>query len=663
MEDLAEGLEELVTSRDVYELSPQRLYARTLTKVLGSRVVEKEVEYLVGEVPRSDLGDYGIQLARFAKRVGVELEELSRTVAEELSREEIVAGTRTIGGFLNIVLDLEKLSEIVFSAARSDRENYGIVKVEKPERIVVEHTSANPVHPLHIGHGRNASLGDTLARLLRARGHSVQTRFYVNDMGRQVAVLAYGYQLAGRKTPRGVKPDHWIGQVYAVTHTLIDIERVKRELEKLKLEGRDEEYREKLAELDELVAAASELREKYTELFDKIASEIRKRDPEKDVAEIMKKYEYRLDEEVVKTIREVVELCLKGFRETLLRIGVEIDIWDWESDLAWSGEVEKLLAKAENSTYKIVHKGALALNLQTLLRDKEVHRKLGLREDEEIPPLILVRSDGTTLYTTRDIVYTIKKFREYSADTVYNVIAAEQRLEQLQVRLSLIALGYRREGLNTIHYAYEMVNLPGQKMSGRRGRYITLDELIDRAVEQAKTEVEKRNPELPREEKNKIAETVGTAAIRYTLVSVSATKPITFNLEEALDFNKNSAPYILYAHARAANILAKHNKPIEWENIDYKAAQENQLRKKLLKQLYTYPYIFTKAADEQKPELLINHTYNIADTFNKWYTSGDHVLGEPDPAKKQYKLALVYTTKQTLANTLKILGTKPLEKM
>ena len=653
----------MTSSKKIYELSPQRLYARVFTRILGDKIDEKEVEYLVGEVPRSDLGDYGIQIARFAKRIGVELEELSETVARELSREEVVADTRTIGGFLNIVLDLEKLSELVFTAARNDREEYGLVRVEKPEKIVVEHTSANPVHPLHIGHGRNASLGDTLARLLRARGHSVQTRFYINDMGRQVAVLAYGYILAGRKPPRSIKPDHWIGQVYAITHTLVDIENLKKELEKLRLEGRDEEYREKLAELDNLVANALELREKDPELFDKIANAIKNRDPEREIATIMKKYEYREDKEIIDSIREAVELCLEGFKETLSRLGIEIDVWDWESDLAWSGEVEELLHRVKSSTYRSLHKGALALNLQQLLDDKEIREKLGIRQGEEIPPLILVRSDGTTLYTTRDIVYTLKKFREYNADKVYNVIAAEQRLEQLQVRLSLIALGYRREGLNTIHYLYEMVNLPGQKMSGRRGKYISLDELIDRAVEQAKIEVEKRNPELLQEEKNKIAETIGTAAIKYTLVSVSPLKPITFNLEEALDFTKNSAPYILYTHARAANILAKYNQPIEWEKIEYTTATENPHRKKLLKQLYTYPYIFVKSADEQKPELLINHTYNIADTFNQWYTSRDHVLGEKDPGKKQYKLALVYTTKQTLANTLKILGIKPLQKM
>ncbi len=660
------------SSRTLLEKSPHRLLARAVAEAarsLGAEIDPREVEYVVSESPDPRLGDYGVPLARFARRHRLDPGELAERVRELLQEEPLVAEVVEARGYLNIRLSAAEAARLLAEALRREGEALGLVKTEEPMRLVVEHTSANPVHPLHIGHARNASLGDTLARLLRARGHWVETRFYINDMGRQVAVMVYGFRLAGiSSVPEGVKPDHYIGLVYAITHTLADIEQLKRRLEELKKQGRgdSEEYRETLRRLDSLVADAARLRERDPELFDRIAEAIKGRDPDRDISEIMRAYEQRSDEQLVKLFRSLVEQCLCGFRETLERMNIRHDKWDWESDLAWTSMVGRVLEEARRSPYYTIHRGAEALNLQPLLEDPVIRKALGVPEGYEVPPLILRRSDGTTLYATRDIAYTLKKFREANADKVYNVVAAEQRLEQLQVRLALIALGYRREGLNTVHYAYEMVNLPGQKMSGRRGRYITLDQLLDQAVAIARREVEKRSPSLPEEEKQRIAEAVGTAAVRYALVSVSAPKPMTFDINKALDFEQSSAPYILYTHARAANILAKAKQrgiEIDWDNMDHGAAEENPLRRRLAIQLLQYPYIFTKAADEQRPELLVAYLNRLADTFNKWYASGDSAVNEPDPAKRSLKLALVAATKHILANTLRILGIEPIERM
>jgi arginyl-tRNA synthetase len=655
----------------LYENSPQRILARAVAEALrslGARDInEREIEYIVAPSPREELGDYGLALARFARRHGVGVDELFEKVVERLREEPLVEEARRAGGFLNIRIDAARALELIARALREEGERLGLVRTGKPEVLAVEHTSANPVHPLHIGHARNASLGDTLARLLRERGHRVETRFYINDMGRQVAVMVYGFRLAGLDdVPPGEKPDHFIGLVYAVTHTLADIETLKRRLEEAKQAGDTQRYQDLLRELDSLVADAARLRERNPQLFDRIAEAIKGRDPDRDISEIMQAYEYRRDEDLVALFRRLVERCLEGFKETLARMNVRHDKWDWESDLAWSSMVSKILEEARRSPYYTTHRGAEALNLQPLLEDPEVREKLGIPEGYEIPPLVLRRSDGTTLYTTRDIAYTLKKFRETGADRVFNVIAAEQRLEQLQVRLALIALGYRREGLNTIHYAYEMVNLPGQRMSGRRGRYVTLDQLLDQAVAIARREVEKRSPHLPPEEKERIAQAVGAAAVRYALVSVSAPKPMTFDINRALDFDQSSAPYILYTHARAANILAKARQrgiTPSLEDLDPQSVNENPHRRRLVVKTLEYPYIFAKAADEQRPELLVAYINTYADLFNRWYASGDSAVNEPDPAKRNTKLAMVQAAKHILANTLRILGIEPIERM
>ncbi len=659
------------TSKTLLENTPFKLLARYTIQVLQEFGVAQasmaEVEFTVAETPDPSLGDYGLPLARFAKRYRLDLQLVAEKLTAKLEDNPIVSKAFFARGYLNVKLNAETIARMLFEAVEGEGENFGLVKAEKPARIVIEHTSANPVHPLHIGHARNASLGDTLARLLRARGHTVQTRFYINDLGRQVAVMAYGMLLLGREEPPpGVKVDHWVGAVYAITHTLADIEEAKREVEEAKRRGDEEAYREAVRKLDSLVADAARLRERYPQLFDELSEKLKGRDVSSEIARLMKQYEYREDPELAEKVRKIVSMCLEGFRQTLRRLNVEFDVWDWESDLAWSGLVAEILEKARRSPYATIYKGAFALNLKPLLQDPIVRSALGLPEDYDIPPLILQRSDGTTLYTTRDIAYSVKKFREFLADKVYNVIAAEQRLEQLQVRLALIALGYRKEGLNMHHYAYEMVNLPGQKMSGRRGRYVTLDELLDQAVETARREVEKRSPHLPPEEREKIAERVGVAAVRYALVSVSASKPMTFSVGEALNFEKNTAPYLLYTYARAANILAKARErgiTIDTNNINYGAAEENELRRKLVIQLYQYPYYFAKAADELKPEILVAYLGKLADTFNKWYSQGDSAVNEPHEPTRNFKLEMVKTVKIVVGSALKLLGIEPIERM
>ncbi len=657
-----------MTQPRLYAASPHRLLARAVAETLQSHGVSVEeafVEYLVEEPPRREYGDYGIPLHRWAREARTDPRRLAQEAGERLKSlaGSLLSDVRVIGPYLNIVLNPVEYAKLVFEAARLDGDNYGRVRVEKPERIVVEHTSANPVHPLHIGHARNMSLGDTLARMLRARGHTVQTRYYVNDMGTQVAVLAYGVMLLGeRRIPEGVKPDHWLGLVYAITHTLADIQRVKRELERARSEGREEEARELQNELDSLVAAAARLRERDPELFDKLAEAIRGRDAWSEIQEVMRKYEFRTDPEIVETVRWVAEKALEGIRESMERFSALPEVWDWESDLVWSGMVEEILEKARKSPYFTIHKGAPALDLSELQKDPVIREKLGLPKTFEIPPLILQRSDGTTLYTTRDIAYTLKKFRDFQADRVINVIAAEQRLEQLQVRLALIALGYRREAFNTIHYAYEMVNLPGRSMSGRRGEYVDLDGLYENVKMQARVEVEKRNRSLPPEEVERIAHQVAVGAIRFTLVSVSASKPITFRVEEALSFERNSAPYLQYTHARAHNILAKWGRGVPWDAVNYEAVNEVEERAELVKLLAVYPHVFAKAADELRPEILAQHLLRIADVFNRWYPK-DPVIHESDEGARAFKLALVYAVRAALRSGLELLGVPAPERM
>lgn len=634
-----------------------------VVKILNEKnypVETSELRSLVEEPSVEAYGDFSLPLFRIAKKYKVNPVKLASEIAGTIKGIDYIKKVKQVSGYLNFYIDYVDATKLLIEAVKKRGAEYGYVPVDKPKRIIIEHTSANPIHPLHIGHARNSILGDTLARLLKRRGHIIQTIFYVNDLGRQVAILLYGYLNAGKpKPPPNVKVDHWLGQLYAITNTLIEIYKLKKKIEEAKEKGDEEEYRELVAQLDKLLGAANELRLKNKELFDLLAEKLRDKDNERNIQELMIKLEYRKDEELAKSLREMIDMCLQGFKDTLSKLDIFFDKWDYESDITWKSLVKNILDEARRSPFFTLYKGVPALDL-TKLSSKDIYRKLGIDLSMEIPPLVLQRSDGTTLYTTRDLAYTLLKFREYQADIVINVIGAEQKLPQAQLKLALYALGYEKEAKNLIHYSYEMVHIPGMKMSSRLGKYISLDEIIDEALSRAKEEVLKRTTLETEEEKQDVLRAVAIGAIRYTLVSTAASKPITFDWNKALSFETNAAPYIQYTHARANNILRKYYEKhgeIEWDKIDYTAVEENKKRKQLVKLALKYPSTVVKAADDLKPEILVEYVNKLADIFNSWYQE-DSVIYETDLGKRNLKAAITYIVKIILANTLETLGIK-----
>jgi arginyl-tRNA synthetase len=282
---------------------------------------------------------------------------------------------------------------------------------------------------------------------------------------------------------------------------------------------------------------------------------------------------------------------------------------------------------------------------------------LGLKEDYQIPSLTLARSDGTTLYTTRDIAYTLWKFKK--AQKVINVIGMEQTLAQLQLKIALYALGFEKYADNLVHFAYNLVSLPGYKMSSRRGHYITFDEVMDDAVKRAYEEVSKRSPELSDEEKQKIADFVGIGAVRYALVEVDPSKPVVFTWDRVLNFETNSAPYIQYTHARACSILRKAaRKP---KNPAYGMLKE-KIEHEIVLSLAGFPDTFIEAAEYLKPNLIADFANSLSDKFNTFYNALPVIKAEPQGLSNA-RLMLVDAVRIVLRNALNLIGIVAPEKM
>ena len=633
----------------------------SLEDALQTLFPEIQIKRLSLEKPTNpEFGQLASSLCfELAKQLGEKSLALAKRLVKALDKSKfslIEHVTAAGGGYINFHVDFAKFSALTMGSARHFDTEYGFVKTAKPLKIIVEHTSANPLHPMHIGQARNPMLGDAIARLLKARGHNVCRHYYIDDVGRQSAVLAHGYERLGKPKPDG-KPDHFLGKVYTISSCLVEINRLKRELEKAKARSATEEMTNINKELDSWMAVAAELKVKHPELFEELLQKITEdKDPEKIINELNRAYEGG-HEEAKRLVREVSELCLQGIKETLSRAEVSYDSWDWESELAWTSRVQTVLEKLKKTPYVFTLGGVLEFDAEKAVQEFELKEKLGLRESYEVPSLTLVRSDGTTLYPTRDIAYALWKFEK--AEKVINVIGIEQKLAQLQLKIALHALGYSNYADNLIHFAYSLVSLPGYKMSSRTGRYITFDEVMDEAIKRAYEEVSKRSPQLSEEEKQKIANFVGMGAVRYALVEVDPSKPVMFTWDRVLNFDTNSAPYIQYSHARACSILRKaQRKP---EKPAYNLLKE-KLEHEIVLVLASFPDIFIEAAELLKPNLIADFANSLADKFNTFYNALQVIKAKPQELSDA-RLALVDAVRIVLRNTLNLIGIVAPERM
>ncbi|NOZ58678.1 MAG: arginine--tRNA ligase [Euryarchaeota archaeon] len=530
------------------------------------------------EEPRQGYGDLAtavcFSLAKKLKKPPVEIaEELASRI--DLSRARFIERVEALNGFINFYLNFNALAEAVVGEILEKGGEYGKGR-PKGERIILEHTSANPDGPLHIGHGRNAIIGDALARILRFSGYEVTTQYYLNDMGKQLAVVVLG--LRRLELDRSSKPDHAIAQVYV--------------------------------EANKMVEAQPELQE--------------------ELSLLMRAYEAG-EKEVVEEFRSAAEYCLRGIKETLSRLGIAHDLFTWESEFVRRGDVDDVVERLRSTKYAR-EDGVLYLDLEEFGIEKE---------------LVLRRSDGTYLYATRDIAHHLWKAK---LGKLINVWGADHKLLAKQLSAVLRILGEEEPEF----IIYEFISLPGGKMSTRRGVFISLDELIDEAVSRAYAEVAKRRPQESEEFKASVAESVGIAAVRFNIVRISPEKAMVFRWEEALDFERQGAPFIQYAYARATRILEKAQPP-----SSFKVRELTENERALVKLLASFPEVVSQAAEQRRPSMLASYLIELATAFHRFYMFDPVLRSE----HRDFRLNLVKATRSVLGSAMRLLGIPVLEMM
>lgn len=361
---------------------------------------------------------------------------------------------------------------------------------------------------------------------------------------------------------------------------------------------------------------------------------------EAEVRELYARWNAR-DPEIVALWQETRQWSLEGFEQIYNLLGESFDRIYFESDVEDSGIalVQQLIDRGLAQDERPV--GPVFIDLDAVLGTKEEYRVL-----------VVLRSDGSSLYATKDLPLAIQKFSEYDLDKSVYVIDVRQSLYLKQIFKTLEILGFDWAD-KLYHLPYELVNLPGNvTMSSREGTVVLFDDLVAEATQRAKDIVEVKNPELADSVKDKIAEAVALGALKYTMLSRDNTKVVTFDWDAALDFNGQAAPYIQYAHVRAGSILRRAGEALP-EAVDF----PDQLEKAevdLIELLTRLPAEVQRASEDFRPLVIANLAFDLAKAFNDFYNTC-HVLNA-DPSVRAYRLRLVAAAKQVLATSLNLLG-------
>lgn len=363
---------------------------------------------------------------------------------------------------------------------------------------------------------------------------------------------------------------------------------------------------------------------------------------EAEVRELYARWNQR-DPEILALWRKTRQWSLEGFEQIYHQLDESFDRIYFESDVEDPGAqmVEGLIAQGLARDER--PDGPVFIDLDDIAGTQDEYRVL-----------VILRSDGSSLYATKDLPLAIQKFKEYDLVKSIYVIDVRQSLYLKQIFKTLEILGYEWAD-KLYHLAYELVNLPGNvTMASREGTVVLFDDLVKEATRRALAIVEVKNPELPDNDKHEIAEAVALGALKYTMLSRDNTKVVTFDWDAALDFNGQAAPYIQYAHVRAGSILRKAG-----QNTLLHAAFPDDLEKAevdLIELMTRLPGEVLRAAAEYRPLVIANLSFDLAKAFNDFYNTCQVLNAEPDV--RAYRLRLVAAAQQVIANSLCLLGVK-----
>lgn len=536
-------------------------------------------------------------------------QEIADQVKAEIGSVPGVGRAEAVKGYLNLYFVTADYARRVVDEVLASGTDFGR-GASKGERVMVEYAQPNTHHSFHIGHARNTILGEVLARLVQFAGFETIRATYPGDMGLGVITIVWAYDKFYKgQEPQGIhERGQWLARIYVEATALLE----KKENETPEEAARREAY------------------------------DAERRD-------MLRKWE--TDDPYVHELWSLTrEWSLEEFRDILHILDVDMDVWFFESEANKLGKeiVDQLIAKG-------IAEDERAQGGPVIVK---IDEKLGLTR-EKFRTMVILRSDGTTLYSTKDLALAKQKFEKHHVDRSIYVVDFRQSLHFQQVFKILELWGFP-QAAKCHHLSYGYVTLPEGAMSSRHGRVVLFKEVYDEAIRRALSVESERSGNVPEGERVKIAEQVGLGALVYTMLAVDNNKDIVFDINEALSFDGRTGPYIQNAHVRANSILKKSNVKAQkvddlgpW-TFDYELTKHEI---ELIEQISQFPAKVQQAANEYRPLVMAQYAYDLANAFHSFYHAVP-VLQTEDKNIRNARLGLVIAAKQTIANALKLLDIK-----
>ena len=561
------------------------------------------------------VGDMTIVIFPMLRQVKGNPQQIGEAIGAHIkqSAPNLVCDFNVIKGFLNLVI--ADSYYINFLNDIKDNPQYGLAAPNSKEALLVEYSSPNTNKPLHLGHIRNNLLGYSVAEILKAAGHKVYKTQIINDRGIHICKSMIAWQRFGNgETPEstGLKGDKLVGNYYVAFDKAY-----KTEIEQLIAEGKTKEEAEKQAPI-------------FLE-----------------AQELLRKWEAG-DAEVLALWKKMNSWVYDGFGVTYKNLGVDFDSNYYESNTYLLGKdiVEQGLAKG---VFFKKEDGSVWCDLTADGLDEK----------------LVLRSDGTSVYITQDMGTATQRIKDYPdvKGMVYTV-GNEQDYHFKVLFLILKKLGYDWAS-KLYHLSYGMVDLPSGKMKSREGTVVDADDLISEMQQTAK-EISQELGKLDgytEEQKEELYRTIGLGALKYYILKVDPKKRILFDPKESIDFQGNTGPFVQYTYARIRSILRKYNEVATGKpQVTNLPSELHEKEKTLLRSIGQFPAVVQDAADNYSPALVANYVYDLVKDFNSFYQNVS-ILGEQDPVKLDFRVALCRKISEIIAEAFKMLGIQVPERM
>ena len=535
-------------------------------------------------------------------------QQIAERVKQALGSSRAIHRVEAVKGYLNLYFTASEYTRRVVDEVLSRGMDFGR-GAAKGERVMVEYAQPNTHHSFHMGHHRNTVLGESLARLVEFAGFETIRASYPGDIGLGVITVVWAYDKFYRgQEPEGVhERGQWLLKLYVEATAMLEPKEGETAEEKARREAYDAERRDLYRKWD---AGDPYVRELW-----------------------LKTRQWSLDE-----LNDILRL-----------LDVKMDVWFFESEAdAPAKEIVDELIRRGIADDERPQGGAVIV---------KIDEKLGLKK-EKYRTNVLLRSDGTTLYLTKDLALARQKFEQYHVDRSIYVVDSRQALH-LQQAFAILRLWGFPQAEKCYHLGYGFVTLPEGAMSARRGKVELFKNVLEEAVRRVLALESTRTPDMSEQQRARVAQQIGLGAMTYSVLSVDIGRDIVFDIDSALSFEGHTGPYIQNAHVRANSILKKAGELPSAAAFDYPLSSHEV---ELVELISRFPDFVERAAAEYRPLIMAGYAYDLANAFHSFYHASPVLQAQPEGVLLS-RLRLVAAAKQTLANALGLLDIQAPEVM